>query len=73
MLPTSGDGTIKVQPASDLFWLSGIEPEESVLVLRPQASDPGAREILFVRQLNGNEHERLAQGSSIATCGWPES
>ena len=50
VLPTSGDGTLKVQPASDLFWLSGIEQEESVLVLCQQASDPGAREILFVRQ-----------------------
>ena len=52
VLPTNGDGTLKVQPASDLFWLSGIEQEESVLVLCPQASDPGAREILFVRQLS---------------------
>ena len=50
VLPTSGDGTLRIQPASDLFWLSGIEQEESVLVLCQQASDPGAREILFVRQ-----------------------
>jgi Xaa-Pro aminopeptidase len=31
LLPTSGDGTLKIHPASDLFWLSGIEQEESVL------------------------------------------
>lgn len=50
ILPTSGDGALKIHPASDLFWLSGIEQEESVLVLCPQASDPAAREMLFVRQ-----------------------
>jgi Xaa-Pro aminopeptidase len=50
ILPTTGDGTLKIHPASDLFWLSGIEQEESVLVLCPQASDPAARELLFVRQ-----------------------
>ena len=50
LLPTSGDGTLRLHPAPDLFYLSGIEQEESVLVLCQQASDPGAREILFVRQ-----------------------
>jgi Xaa-Pro aminopeptidase len=50
ILPTSGDGTLKLHPASDLFWLTGIEQEESVLVLCPQASDPAAREMLYIRQ-----------------------
>ena len=27
ILPTIGDGTLKIHPASDLFWLSGIEQE----------------------------------------------
>jgi Xaa-Pro aminopeptidase len=50
VLPTSGDGTLRLQPASDLFWLSGIEQEESVLVLAPDAIDPAQREMLFIRQ-----------------------
>ena len=25
ILPTTGDGTLKIQPAGDLFWASGIE------------------------------------------------
>ena len=54
VLPTSGDGTLRLQPASDLFWLSGIEQEESVLVLAPDAAEPAHRELLFIRQ--PNEH-----------------
>lgn len=48
--PTNGDGTLRMQPAADLFWLTGIEQEESVLVLAPQAIDPAQREMLFLRQ-----------------------
>ena len=48
--PTNGDGTLKLQPAADLFWLTGIEQEESVLVLAPDAADPAQREMLFVRE-----------------------
>ena len=50
ILPTTGDGTLRLHPAGDLFWLSGIEQEESVLVLAPQAVDPALRETLFIRQ-----------------------
>jgi Xaa-Pro aminopeptidase len=63
ILPTSGDGTLKMQPASDLFWLSGIEQEESVLVLFPGASDPANREILFLRQ--PNEHLATWEGHKL--------
>ena len=52
LLPTTGDGTLRLHPASDLFWLTGIEQEESVLVLAPDAIDPAQREMLFVRQPN---------------------
>ena len=79
ILPTNGDGTLRLQPASDLFWASGIEQEESVLVLAPSASDPANREILFVRQ--PSEHlatwegdkltkERATQISGIAKVRW---
>ena len=63
ILPTSGDGTLRLHPASDLFWLSGIEQEESVLVLCPQASDPAAREMLFIRQ--PSEHSAIWEGSKL--------
>jgi len=79
ILPTTGDGTLKLHPASDLFWLAGIEQEESVLLLCPQASDPAARELLFVRQPNERlatwEGEKLTKEkaraiSGIATVRW---
>jgi len=63
LLPTTGDGTLRLHPASDLFWLSGIEQEESVLVLAPQAVDPTLREILFVRQ--PSEHLATWEGDKL--------
>ncbi len=63
ILPTSGDGTLKINPASDLFWLSGIEQEESVLVLCPQAADPANREVLFMRQ--PSEHLAVWEGHKL--------
>jgi Xaa-Pro aminopeptidase len=50
VLPTNADGTLPLIPNSDLFYLSGIEQEESILVLFPQASDPRQKEILFLRK-----------------------
>ena len=64
ILPTSGDGTLKIHPASDLFWLSGVEQEESVLVLFPDATDPACREMLFLRQ--PNEQLRTWEGEKLS-------
>jgi Xaa-Pro aminopeptidase len=61
--PTTGDGTRRIHPASDLFWLTGIEQEESLLVLAPQAEDPACREMLFVRQ--PNEHLATWEGAKL--------
>jgi Xaa-Pro aminopeptidase len=79
ILPTNGDGTLRMQPAGDLFWASGIEQEESLLVLAPSATDPANREILFIRQ--PSEHlatwegekltkERATKVSGIAKVRW---
>ena len=50
VLPTNADGTLPMVANSDLFYLSGIEQEESVLLLAPDAFDEKQREILFVRE-----------------------
>jgi Xaa-Pro aminopeptidase len=50
VLPTNADGSLLIQPNSDLFYLTGIEQEESVLLLAPDAFDPKQREILFLRE-----------------------
>ncbi len=52
VLPTNADGTLRLQPNSDLFYLSGIKQEESILVLAPDAHDERMREILFLREPN---------------------
>ncbi len=50
MMPTNSDGLMKYRPNSDLFWLTGVEQEESILVLFPDAPDPNFKEVLFLRE-----------------------
>ncbi len=53
-LSTNGDGAVRYVPAADLFWLTGIEQAESILVLAPDAAHPAHREMLFIREPNAN-------------------
>jgi len=50
VLPTNADGSLRLVPNNDLFYLTGVEQEESILVLAPDAHDENLREILFVRE-----------------------
>ena len=50
IMPTSADGHMPFKQASDIFYLSGIDQEETILLLFPDAMDPKDREILFVRE-----------------------
>ncbi len=77
--PTNADGTTIPTPNSDLFYLSGIEQEESILVIAPDALDEKMREVLFVREPNahlktweGHKHPKSeAQGiSGIKEVKW---
>jgi Xaa-Pro aminopeptidase len=52
ILPTNADGTLVPRPNSDLFYLTGIEQEETILLLYPQAHEEDQREILFLREAN---------------------
>jgi Xaa-Pro aminopeptidase len=60
VMPTNADGSMMLHPNADLFYLSGIEQEETILLLAPDAADPRQREILFVRE--PNEHLRIWEG-----------
>lgn len=51
LLPTNADGSLGLRANSDLFYLTGVEQEESVLLLFPDAHDPKHREMLFLREL----------------------
>ena len=50
IMPTNADGTMPFKQNSDLFWLSGIDQEESVLILFPDHRDKNLQEILFVKE-----------------------
>jgi Xaa-Pro aminopeptidase len=52
IMPTNADGTMKFKQNSDLFYLSGIMQEESVLLLFPDSKSERNREILFIRDYN---------------------
>jgi Xaa-Pro aminopeptidase len=48
--PANGDGTLAIVPNSSLFYLAGVEQEQSILVLFPNADDEKHRELLFLRE-----------------------
>ncbi len=50
ILPTNADGTLRLIANSDLFWLTGVNQEETILVLFPDADDEKHREMLFLRE-----------------------
>ena len=52
VLPTNADGSLRLITNSDLFYLTGIEQEETVLLLYPDAHDAKMREMLFIRDLH---------------------
>jgi Xaa-Pro aminopeptidase len=53
-MPTNADGTMSFRQNNDLFYLTGIEQEESILLICPSFREEKKREILFLRQ--PNEH-----------------
>jgi len=48
--PTNADGTMAMRPSSDLFYLTGVEQEETILLIYPDAHEEKMREILFLRE-----------------------
>lgn len=63
LLPANADGTLPLKQNSDLFYLTGVNQEESILLLFPMAPDPEFQEILFVRQ--PNEHLATWEGRKL--------
>jgi len=63
IMPTNADGSMGHLQNADLFYLTGIHQEETILLLAPDAADPNQREILFVRQ--PNEHLAIWEGHKL--------
>eukprot|EP00218_Dolichomastix_sp_CCMP3274_P000741 CAMPEP_0170159272 /NCGR_PEP_ID=MMETSP0033_2-20121228/70348_1 /TAXON_ID=195969 /ORGANISM="Dolichomastix tenuilepis, Strain CCMP3274" /LENGTH=146 /DNA_ID=CAMNT_0010396747 /DNA_START=45 /DNA_END=482 /DNA_ORIENTATION=- len=57
----------------DIFYLSGVDQEESILVLFPDAPKEKHREILFLKETNEHiavwEGEKLTKEAALATSG----
>jgi len=73
VLPTNADGTLRLVAHSDLFYLTGIEQEQSILLLCPNALDERHREILFLREpkpeLETWEGHKLTRAEARAISG----
>jgi Xaa-Pro aminopeptidase len=79
ILPTSADGTHPFVQQTDLFYLSGIDQEQSTLVICPDSKDEKHREILFLKETNeqialweGRKYtkEEASTVSGIKTVYW---
>lgn len=61
--PISADSTMPFEQHRDIFYLSGIDQEESVLVLFPDAPFEELKEIVFVRETNA--HIAVWEGAKL--------
>ena len=71
--PVSADSTLPFEQHRDIFYLSGVDQEESILVLFPDCPKEHLREVLFLKETNEHiaiwEGEKLTQEKALATSG----
>lgn len=71
--PTSADGTLPFRQDSNMLHLTGVDQEETVLLLFPDAHNPADREILFVTETNEEiaiwEGAKLTKAEATAQTG----
>ena len=79
VMPKSADGVHPFSQQTDLFYLSGIDQEESTLVLFPDAKEEKHREVLFLRETSepialweGKKYtkDEAADASGVKTVYW---
>src|ERR1035437_307208 len=79
IMPTSADGSMGFVQQTDIFWLSGIDQEESILLIFPDSKLAEHKEILFLKETNEQiaiwEGEKLTKQrateiSGIKTVYW---
>jgi Xaa-Pro aminopeptidase len=61
--PTNADALQPFKQSNDLFYLTGVAQEETVLILFPDAREPEDREILFLRE--SNDHIAVWEGAKL--------
>ena len=71
--PVSADSTMPFQQHRDILALSGVDQEESILVLFPNASNPAHHEVLFLKETSDLiaiwEGEKLTKQAAFETSG----
>jgi Xaa-Pro aminopeptidase len=72
-LPLNGDALYKFKQNSDLYWLTGIEQEDSMLILFPDSPDKKFREVLVLVRPNELKEKwdghRLRRDEATAISG----
>jgi Xaa-Pro aminopeptidase len=73
MYPISADSAMPFEQHRDIFYLSGVDQEESILVLFPDCPKEKHREILFLKETNEHiavwEGEKLTKEAALKTSG----
>jgi Xaa-Pro aminopeptidase len=73
VMPKSADGFHPFVQQTDLFYLSGIDQEESTLAIFPDAREEKHREVLFLRETNAQialwEGKKYTQEEASAVSG----
>lgn len=71
--PVSADSTLPFAQHRDIFYLSGVDQEESILLLFPDAPYESLREILFLKETNDHiavwEGEKLTKERAFEVSG----
>lgn len=62
--PVSADSTLPFEQHRDIFYLSGIDQQESILLIFPEAYQEADREILFLKE--SSEYTRLWEGATLS-------
>ncbi len=79
VMPTNADGLMNFRQNNDFFYLTGIDQEESTLIIYPDFHDHKLKEILFLKETNehiavweGHKHtkEEAKEQSGIETVLW---
>jgi len=81
IMPTNADGTMPFRQNNDLFYLSGVDQEESILLLFPDSPTEKFKEVLFLKKTSEEiaiwegeklTKERATEVSGINTIMWLE-
>lgn len=61
--PVSADSELPFEQHRDIFHLTGIDQEETILILYPSSKDSKTRENLFIRK--SDEHTKIWEGEKL--------